>query len=130
MSDMTITEAAKAVAKSPVTIRAAVNQGKLKSQMRGRTHYVNLNDVVALFVQRSHRAPRAGATAIADQTPSIVSVLEARIQSLESERDHLRQLLESERNEKSEIMKSLLQRTAEIQAFLSSKPGLFKFFGK
>lgn len=131
MSDMTLAEAAKAVGKSAVTLRAAVNGGKLKSYQKGRVHFVNLNDVVALFAERSHSDRRAGASGTRDiqasESQSIVSAMQAQIKALENERDFLRRMLEQEKSEKSELMKELLQRTAEIKAFLENKQGLFKF---
>jgi hypothetical protein len=131
MSDMTLAEASKAVGKSAVTLRAAVNQGKLKSYQKGRVHYVNLNDVVALFSERSRSDGRAGAsdarTGDRNDGEALVSALQAQVRALESERDFLRRMLEQEKGEKSELMRELVQRTAEIKAFLENRPGIFNF---
>ena len=101
MSDMTLAEAAKAIGKSPVTLRAAINGGKLKSSQKGRIHFVNLNDVVALFAERSGSDGRSGATLGRAHEPSVettlVSALQAQIRALENERDFLREILEQEK---------------------------------
>lgn len=134
MSDMTLAEASKAIGKSPVTLRAAVNQGKLKSYQKGRVHYVNLNDVVALFAERSKNDGRMGAIDArgpdVHENQALLSAFQAQVRALENERDFLRRLLEQEKNEKAELMRELVQRTAELKAFLENKSGIFRFFGK
>lgn len=134
MSDMTLAEAAKAVGKSPVTLRAAVNGGKLKSYQKGRVHFVNLNDVVALFAERSRSDTRSkaavGDIANSDSEGMLISVVQAQIRALENERDYLRQMLDLEKKEKADLMRELIQRTAEIKAFLENRPGLFKFLAR
>jgi Helix-turn-helix domain len=134
MSDMTLSEAAKAVGKSAVTLRGAVNQGKLKSYMKGRTHMVSLNDVVALFAERSSSDGRSGAS-VARLGPdsaheALVSALQSQVRALENERDFLRRMLEQANAEKASLVRDLVQRTAEIKAFLENKSGLFKFLGR
>lgn len=131
MSDVTLAEAGKAVGKSAVTLRAAVNKGQLKSYQKGRVHYVNLNDAVALFADRSRSDARAGAsdarTGERSDHEALVIAMQSQVRALENERDFLRRLLEQEKSEKSELMRELVQRTAEIKAFLEQKPGLFNF---
>lgn len=134
MSDVTLAEAAKAIGKSPVTLRSAINQGKLKSHMKGRTHMVSLNDVVALYAERSSSDGRAGASKdhkTADPShEALVSALQSQVRALESERDFLRRMLEQANAEKAGLVRDLVQRTAEIKAFLENKSGLFKFLGR
>lgn len=127
MSDMTLAQAAKAVGKSPVTLRAAVNNQKLKSYQKGRVHYVNLNDVVALFAERSKSDSKVATTTQTSENSAIVSAMQAQIDALQSEREFLRKLIDQEKTEKSHLMRELLQRTAEIKAFLENKPGIFDF---
>lgn len=127
MSDMTLAQAAIAVGKSPVTLRAAVNNQKLKSYQKGRVHYVNLNDVVSLFAERSKSDKRAGATSQTSESSAILIAMQAQIDALLNEREFLRRMVDQEKTEKSQLMSELIQRTAEIKAFLENKPGIFNF---
>ena len=134
MADVSIAEAAKATGKSSITIRGLINQGKLKSYKEGGQHRVSLNDVLAVFANRSQIDARIGASASSidshDTKTSLVIALQSQVKSLENERDYLRQLLEQEKDEKKALMGELVQRTAEINGFLANKSGLFKFFSK
>jgi|GEM_PF-4865099 len=95
---------------------------------------VALNDVVALFAERSSSDGRAGATAarsVVDTAhEALVSALQSQIRAIENERDFLRRMLEQANAEKAGLMQEIVQRTAEIKAFLENKPGLFKFLSR
>lgn len=130
MSDVTLAEAAKSVQKSPVTLRAAVNQGRLKSYLKGRIHYVNLNDVVALFAERSRSDIRAGASSQNNANDALISAYQAQIRQLENERDFLRRQLSLATDNQASMLAELTQRRAEVQAFTEGRPGLFDFFRK
>lgn len=136
MSDMTLAEAAKAVGKSAVTLRAAVNQGKLQAYQKGRVHMVSLNDVVALFAQRSASDGRAGASVqkpTADEAnQAIVTALQSQVRALENERDFLRQLLMSERDSRMKVESDMSAVLMEIRAFMSGNQSglLTRFFKK
>ena len=130
--DISISEAAKMVGRSPVTNRSLVNSGKVRGVKKGRAYYVDANAIRDYYSKRSHSDSRAlgGATAIDEEAKetAMMSAYRAQIRALEDERDYLRKLLDQEKEEKSELMKQLLQRTAEIKAFLEGKSGLFRFF--
>lgn len=139
MSDVSLSEAAKATGKSAVTLRGFINSGKLKSHKQNGQHRVNLNDVLALLGQRSTINGRVGASARegsdAIEPQALISALQSQLKQLIDERDFLRHLLEQqqellaqEKSEKKILMSELMQRTAEIKALLENKPGLFRIF--
>lgn len=121
MSDVSLADAAKAVGKSAVTLRALVNNGKLKSYMKGRAHFVNLNDVTALFASRSPSAQRSGASASEASEQALLNALQAQLRASEFSLQRERQINDSLREEISGLRSELLKMMSEMKALLQKE---------
>ena len=128
MVEVTVAQAAKAVSKSPVTIRGLIAKGELKALKRGRTNYVDLNTVQQLFAKRSENASTTQAqshknheSAKSVLSEQLISALQTQVETLHTERNWLRKQLEGEQAQRIKLQEELLSVIAEMKAILSDQ---------
>lgn len=121
MSDVSLADAAKAVGKSPVTLRALVNSGKLKSNLKGRTHFVNLNEVTDLFASRSVNAQRIGASVSQIDERALMSAVQSQLRASEFSLQRERQINDELRQEMNGLRSELLKMMLEMKALLQKE---------
>ncbi len=128
--EVTVAQAAKAVGKSPVTIRGLIARGELRAQKKGRYNYVDLNAVHELFVERSENVSGTheedGSSDRSVHQERLINVLQTQVETLHAEREWMRKQFEREQEQRLKVEEQLFSAIAEMKALMfgseSSKP--------